>query len=250
MRLSEALWVVKISGKLCCESALRAAFATQCAAHQGPLVIVHGGGVSVSAWQSRLGYEAHFVQGRRVTPETQLPLVAMALAQVNQNLVQALVGCGTRAVGLMGADAGQVRCTQVAELGAVGTPERVAPALLTLLVQALFTPVLGPVCLDGGGRALNVNADELACDVAGALGAARLLMLSDVDAVAVDGMPQPSLAIGAIEALIAQGHASGGMVPKLRAAARAIKQGVGEVRIGGMAQRLEDVTGTRITGGI
>lgn len=248
MRLTGELWVVKISGKLCCDTSLRQKFAALCAAHAGPLVVVHGGGVTVSEWQARMGHEITFVEGRRATPDGQLPLVGMALAQVNQSLVQALLMSGKLAVGLMGADAGQVHCTRVPKLGAVGLPTRVDPALVMLLVEAQLIPVLGPVCLDGEGRPVNVNADELACDMAGALRAARLLMLSDVDAVEVRGMPQRRVAIGAIEALITEGHATGGMVPKLRAAARAVAQGVGQVRIGGMAERLSDVTGTQIVG--
>lgn len=248
MRLTRCVWVVKVSGKLCCDAALRTRFAAACAAHKGPLVVVHGGGVSITQWQDRLGYVPQFVEGRRVTPDDELPVVAMALAQVNQSLVQALLSAGRMAVGLTGADAGQIHCRRIAALGAVGVPQRVDPALAMLLVEAQLVPVLGPLCLDGAKLPVNVNADELACDVAGALGASRLIMLSDVAAVDVGGLPQQHVAVDDIEPLIASGDATGGMVPKLRSAARAVGQGVLEVRIGALGADLDGVVGTKIRG--
>lgn len=105
-------------------------------AHDNPRVGVHSRGVPVSAWQVRLGQTPSFVEGRRVTSDAELAVVAMALSQVNQGLVQAFVGQSLGAVGVMGTDTGQVRCVRVPDLGAVGVPQRLDKTLVSLLFCA------------------------------------------------------------------------------------------------------------------
>jgi acetylglutamate kinase len=241
-------WVLKVGGRLCDDPGVRGELAQACAGFTGPLVLVHGGGVVVSELQTRLGVVPRFDAGRRITDAKDMPLVEMALAQVNGDLVRALVGRGCRAVGLSGCDAGLVRCDHVAALGAVGEPAQVDVTLLKALLAAGLTPVVSPVSLGPEGEPLNVNADELACAVAAALHAARLLLVSDVPGVKVGGVAQGVIPVAAVERLIAAGEVTGGMVPKLRSAARAIGGGVGEVRIAGFAPTLEAIGGTVVKG--
>ena len=241
-------WVVKIGGKLVEDSAVRAALARACAALERPLAVIHGGGAAVTRLQQRLGLEARFVDGRRATTEADLEVVEMVLSgNANPALVRALGEAGLRAVGLSGCDAGLVRCTPVTELGCVGMPDDVEPSLLRMLLAGGYTPVLSPVSLGPGGEPLNVNADELACAVAAALRAESLLLLSNVEGVQVDGEWRGDIVADEVEPLIAAGTVSGGMIPKLRAAAAAVAAGVCEVRIAGFdGGPLAQVAGTRV----
>jgi acetylglutamate kinase len=244
-------WAVKIGGRLCEDPATRAGFARACAALDRRLVVIHGGGAAVTRLQQRLGLEARFVDGRRVTTDADLEAVEMVLGgNANPALVRALSAAGLDAVGLSGCDAGFVRCRPVVELGRVGTPERVEPSLLRFLLGGGYTPVVSPVSPGPDGTAVNVNADELACSVAGALRAERLLLLSNVEGVQVDGEWRGDLRADEVEPLIAQGTVTGGMIPKLRAAAAAVAAGVDEVRIAGFdGGSLAEIGGTRVRGG-
>lgn len=243
-------WVVKVGGWLCEDPATRAALARACASLGRPLVVIHGGGAAVTRLQERLGLEARFVEGRRATTDADLDAVEMALTGgANPALVRALGAAGLRAVGLSGCDAALARCRRVPELGRVGTPSAIDPSLLRFLLAAGCTPVVSPVSLGPDGEALNVNADELACSVAAALGAERLLLLSNVEGVRVDGEWRGDISTGEVEPLIAAGTVSGGMIPKLRAAAVAVASGVGEVRIAGFdGGPLSEIGGTRVRG--
>jgi len=176
-----------------------------------------------------------------------MELVEMALSgAVNKELVRALQIAGKKAVGLSGCDGQMVTCTLVPELGSVGEPEVVSPAILNCLIDT-FVPVISPVSLGPMQEAVNVNADEFACAIAMALKAEKLLLLSDVSGVKVEGQDQKSLADVEVEALIAAGVVTGGMVPKLRSAVRAIHAGVQEVCIAGFHEgSLKNVHGTRV----
>jgi acetylglutamate kinase len=242
-------WVLKVGGRLCDDPGVRQGLAEACAAYAGPLVLVHGGGVAVSELQERFGVVPRFEAGRRATDAKDMPLVEMALAQVNGDLVRALVAAGRPGVGVSGCAAGLVRCSLVPALGAVGEPADVDPAVLTALLAAGLTPVVSPVSLGPAGEPLNVNADELGGAVASALAAERLLLVSDVPGVRVGGVHRSVVPVKDIEALIAAGEVTGGMVPKLRSAARAIARGVGEVRIAGFAATLEAIGGTVVKEG-
>ena len=233
---------------LCEEPAVLASLARACARVAAPLVLVHGGGRQVSRLQSALGHEVRFVDGRRVTTQEDLVAVEMSLSgSTNQAIVRALLAAGRRAVGLSGCDGMLVRCDLVTELGRVGKPAAVEAGVLQALLAAGFTPVISPVSLGPDGEAVNVNADEMACALAMALGAERLLLLSDVSGVQVKGELLAEIAADEVEALVASGQVTDGMIPKLRAAADAAVSGVGEVRIASFDDRpLADIVGTRV----
>jgi acetylglutamate kinase len=242
-------WVVKIGGRLCEERAARERLARACAAVEAPLIVVHGGGSQVSRLQSMLGLEARFHEGLRVTGAEDLTAVEMSLSgSTNQALVRALAAVGLRAVGLSGCDGSLMRCDLVPDLGRVGTPTLVDVGVVAALLSTGFTPVISPISLGPDGEAVNVNADEVACALAVALRAERLLLLSDVNGVLVQGESSPEVAGDEVESLVASGQVTGGMIPKLRAAATAAGE-VGEVRVGTFDGRpLVDIAGTRIRG--
>jgi acetylglutamate kinase len=213
------------------------------------VVVVHGGGAAVSAWSQRLGLPVEKRDGLRVTTPAVAEAVEMVLAgPVNRRVVMALRAAGIDAIGLAGADAGLLTAARISEgtLGQVGRITAVRSGLLHSLLLAGLTPVVAPVAPAADGSILNVNADDAAAAVAGALGASELLQISDVPGVLVDGAVSPAVADGDIEGLIARGVVSGGMAAKLRAASLALALGARAVRIGGIAL-LSDVTaGTRI----
>jgi len=241
-------WILKIGGEACEDRDALAAIANACARAKARLVVVHGGSSSVNRLQGAMGRSSRFVQGRRVTEPEDLELVEMALSgATNKRVVRALAHAGLRAVGVSGSDGGLVRCSLIAELGRVGVPEVVSADLLRSLLDSGFTPVVSPVSVGDDGEAVNVNADEVASALAESLHADRLLLISDVDGVRVRGAIRSSVASHEVELLIASGEVDRGMIPKLRAAARASLRGVNEVWIRGMnAGALDGSGGTRV----
>jgi acetylglutamate kinase len=189
-------------------------------------VIVHGGGNEVGEWSRRLGTEPATVDGLRVTdPATLEVAVAVLRGLVNARLVAALSAGGVRAIGLGGADGDLLRAERYDDrLGEVGRITAVEVGLLEALAAAGLVPVVAPIARGGGSELLNVNADE----VAGAVAAARggtLLLFTDVPGVRRDGAVLEHLDLGAAEAMLADGSADGGMLPKLRAALVAARAG-------------------------
>lgn len=228
--------MIKIGGRPQQDPALLDALRAEWRAAPGSFVLVHGGGDELSTLQRAFGREPQFISGRRVTAEADIDLVRMTLSgAANKRLVSALAEA--RAVGISGEDAGvvtAVRSTDTA-LGRVGVPRQSDPALLTLLLSAGHLPVVSPVARaseDGG--AYNVNGDDAAAAIAVGLAAAELVLVSDVAAVLDQGTPITSLAADDARAMIADGRASGGMVPKLDAALLALTRGVARVRIGNL----------------
>lgn len=244
------IWVVKAGGRLLEDPVLRGRLAVSCAQAERPLVLVHGGGDAVTRLQQALGFAPRFVEGRRATTAEEMQAVEMVLSgTMNKMMVRDLIAAGARAVGLSGCDAGLIRCTLVDGLGRVGTPERVDAAILGVLHRTGLIPVVSPVSLGPDGLPVNVNADEAASTLAVALRAQRLLLLSDVEGVKVEEAWRETVDAGEVEALVAAGEVTRGMIPKLRAARRSIARGVGEVLIGGFSGgRLADVSGTRVVG--
>jgi acetylglutamate kinase len=195
------------------------------------LVIVHGGGSEVGDWSRRLGIEPRFHDGLRVTDEQTVDVVVAVLGGlVNARLVAQLQAAGRLSIGLTGADGGLLDVEPMgAKLGAVATVTGVATPLLDELVDAGLTPVIASIAADDEGKLYNVNADE----VAGAVAAARgglLLLCTDVSGVIRDGAVLRSLGADEADAMLADGSASAGMRPKLRAAVTAARAGC-EVRI-------------------
>lgn len=196
------------------------------------LVVVHGGGAQVTAALAASGIEARFVDGLRVTDEKVLEVAEPVFAHVGKTLAHALTEAGAPALALTGRDARLLRgVVKDPALGRVGTVTWVNADLLRHLVFNGLTPVVGPIATDEEGP-LNVNADEVAAAVARAVGARDLLLLTDVPGVkGADGALLHALTPEAARGLIAEGVATGGMVPKINGALDALASGVGRVRV-------------------
>ena len=216
-----------------------------------PVVVVHGGGRAVSALSRRLGLPVEKRHGRRVTSPEVAEVVELVMGgPVNRQVVTALRAAGLDAVGLSGVDGGLLTARPIpGELGHVGEIAQVRVALLESFLLAGLTPVIAPMAPEASGAEgtpLNVNADDAAAAVAGALRAAELLFVSDVPGVEVDGAIRPALEAGDVETLVELGMATDGMAAKLRAASAALRAGARAVRIGDL-HLLEDAgAGTRI----
>jgi len=223
--------VVKVGGAAMEERPLAETFARDIALlrHVGIRpVVVHGGGPQITAMARKLGIEPSFVAGHRVTDGPTLEVARMVLVGlVNQDLSSLLSRHGTRAIGLSGMDGGLLRVTaRDADLGFVGEVERVDVALLEHLMEAAV-PVVASVGVDEAGQAYNVNADLVAGAIAGAMGASKLVYLSDVAGVfGADGGLVAEATVSECGELIASGVAAGGMIPKLESAMSAVLQGV------------------------
>lgn len=241
--------VIKIGGRAQGDPALASAIA---AVHvRGDWVcVVHGGGDEVSQLQRKLGAEPTFLDGRRVTTEGDLTVVRMVLSgTVNKRLVGALLQAGVPAVGVSGEDGNLLSCTRFGqgELGAVGVPERVDPAMLHALLAAGFVPVISPVGRFANGEGCNVNGDDAAAAIAGALGADDLIFVADVPGVLNEnGEAIPTLDDDGVTALISSGVANGGMIAKLESARLALDAGVERVRIGNLTAISNRTAGTAL----
>lgn len=204
------------------------------------LALVHGGGKTLTALLARLGVETRFEQGLRVTCPASLRAAVMAFAgEVNTALVAALERAGVRAAGLTGLDGSSVRgAIERPELGAVGAVTACEPALWQALLACGITPVIASLIAEerggAGGGILNVNADLMAAAVAGALGAERLLFVTDVPGVlSADGVRLPQVSLAGLASMAAQGALHGGMLPKADACRAALEAGVPSVEIVG-----------------
>ncbi len=180
--------------------------------------VVHGAGPQISAEMTRLGLPVEFVRGRRVTSAAALEVVRASFATVNSALCQAI---GSRAVPLHGDEIGLV-ARHVPELGLVGDPLPCRPAAIEAALSAGLIPVVSPLAQGP----LNVNADEAASALAIGLGAERILFLTDVPGLLLEGAVVPSIEAGAAQGLLDAGELEGGIVPKLQAAVAAAKLGV------------------------
>lgn len=232
--------VVKVGGRAMDDAALRKAFAEDLVLLRWvglQLVVVHGGGPQVNAMLSRLGIPARFAAGLRVTDDATMEVVEMVLGgAVNKELVRLIQQNGGRAVGLSGKDGGLAVAQRVAgpegiELGRVGEVASIDPTVLHRLA-ADFIPVIAPIAATADGETLNVNADPFAAQLAVALGAEKLVLLTDVPGVR-DGQGELIATLTAANArgLIRDGVVSGGMIPKVENALAAVESGVRKVHI-------------------
>jgi acetylglutamate kinase len=222
--------VIKISGHELDDSDYVAQFAQIIRATGDPVVIVHGGGKEISAFQARMGIEPRYVDGIRVTDADSLQLVEMALCgAVNKRLVRVLVNAGVDALGLSGVDRGLIRAEKMTladhDMGYTGVVKSVNVGVITSFLEQGITPVIAPICL-GSEHNYNVNADLVAGAIAGALGAERLVFLSNVEGVLLDGNVLARLSAAETEHMIGEGTIFGGMIPKVRTALQALQDGV------------------------
>ncbi len=218
-----------------------------------PCVVVHGGGALISEWLKRMDVSTRFERGLRVTDGDSLRVVVAVLAGVvNKELVASLASRGAKAVGLSGADGGilRARVTDPA-LGFVGEIAGVDAAPLRRLLDGGVIPVVAPVALEWSeagatGQLLNANADSAAGAVAAALGARRLVFLTDVPGVKADGAVMPALAPARAAELVQSGVIEGGMIPKVEACLAAAAAGSASLIVDGREEHalLRAVEGT------
>ena len=244
-RYAGATIVVKYGGHAMGEEALAEGFGADIAllkqVGMNP-VIVHGGGPQINAMLKRLAIQSTFVDGLRVTDAAMVEVVEMVLAgTVNKYVANLITRAGALAVGISGKDGGLIRARKlrrtvvdpgsnierVLDLGFVGEPERVDVRVIHALTGGGLIPVIAPVGVGEGGETYNINADTVAAAVAGALGAQRLLMLTDVPGV-LDAEKKliPDMTLADIQAGIASGMITGGMIPKVENCAEAVRAGV------------------------
>lgn len=229
--------VIKLGGRALEEAALRSVFAAELRSLAGSwrVIVVHGGGAEVTAMSRRLGHAPRFHAGIRLTTAAEMEVVDMVLAgSANKRLVRALSAAGVRAVGICGSDGPTLAARpEAAPAGTrTGRIEGVDTRLLATLIDAGYVPVVSPVCDDGAGGGVNVNADTAALRVATAIDAGALLFISDVDGVRKDGAVLRRLDPAAADGEIAAGTITGGMVPKIRSSIAAVAAGVGRVHVG------------------
>jgi len=229
--------LIKIGGTLLDSAESRQRLAVEIgSAIRGGLeaVVVHGGGKQLTRFLAERGVESRFVNGLRVTTPEVLEAVLKVLAgSVNQELVAAFVASGVSAIGLTGMDGLLTEARQMNEaLGLVGEPVKSDARLLDVLIEGGYLPVVACIAGDRAGRFYNVNADQMAASIAGAISSEKLIFLTDVDGVrGADGRIDAEISIVEAQYLIEQGIASGGMEAKLKAAAAALRAGAGEVVI-------------------
>jgi acetylglutamate kinase len=227
--------IVKISGHELSDDAYLDAFARVVAAYQTPVVVVHGGGRELTMYQERLGLEARFVDGLRVTDAASLALAEMVLCGlVNKRLVRVLNNHGLRALGCSGVDLNIVTARPypaAIDMLCTGEVSAVNAQPLRDWLAAGITPVMAPVCA-GTHHNYNVNADHVAGALAQALAARQVVFLSNVEGV-LDGERRRYRRLSAADAqrLIAEGVISGGMIPKVNTALEAVNSGVTEAVI-------------------
>lgn len=200
-------------------------------------VVVHGGGPQISSLMERLGKTTEFRDGLRVTDAETVEIARMVLTgQVNPEIVAAMNVAGGRAVGVSGGDGGLISARpRDPELGFVGDVAAVDPTVVQRLIDDEFIPVVATVGVDDHGRSYNINADTVAAEIAVALGAEKLVYLTDIEGLRRD-VDDPSSLIRAatpseLDELIADGSIAGGMIPKVASCTDAVRRGVGAAHI-------------------
>jgi acetylglutamate kinase len=200
-------------------------------------VVVHGGGPKVSELMRRLGMEPRFHDGLRVTDADGLDVARMVLVgKVNRDIVASINVHGPIAVGVSGEDAGLiVASARHPDLGFVGDVEAVNPGILDRLLAEELIPVVSTIGSDPSGQAYNINADTVAGAIAGAVGAEKVIYLTDVAGLLGDVTDPDSLladvSVTDLRRLVAEGGVSGGMVPKAAACLQALESGVASAHI-------------------
>ena len=205
-------------------------------------VVVHGGGPQIGRMLERLKIKSEFIDGLRVTDAETVEIVEMVLSgAINKQIVSAINTAGGTAIGISGKDGGlilasKLRRTQrdensniekILDLGFVGEPKQIDPQILTSLEQSGMIPVIAPIGVGAKGETYNINADTVAGAIAAAVGASRLLLLTDVIGVLdKDGELLSDLTVDRVRDLRADGTITGGMIPKLETCVEAVSKGV------------------------
>ena len=196
-------------------------------------VVVHGGGPEINSWLGKLGIEPQFKDGLRVTDAATMDVVEMVLVgRVNKELVSLINQAGGKGVGLCGKDGNLVKARRVdqEDIGFVGEVSKVDVKIVDALVINNYIPVISSVAADETGQAHNINADTVAGEIAAALGAEKLILLTDTAGI-LENYQDPNTLLTKLDIkqardLIAQGIVGGGMIPKVNCCVRSLAQGV------------------------
>ena len=238
--LDQKTVVIKFGGNAMVDEALKSSFAQDIVLLKqigvNP-VIVHGGGPQIGKLLEQIGKKSRFIEGMRVTDNETMDVVEMVLGgQVNKQIVSLINRHGGRAVGLTGKDGGMITARKMKlvgndavdnDLGQVGEVESIDPAVVAMLDDDDFIPVIAPIGVGSDGSSYNINADLVAGELAKVLGAEKLLLLTNTPGVLdPDGNLLTGLSPDETERLIAEGIIHGGMLPKVRCALDAVKAGV------------------------
>lgn len=202
-------------------------------------IIVHGGGKEITKWTKKLGIETNFVNGLRVTDKETMEVAEMVLNRINKGLASMMEKVGVHAVGICGKDGSVLRVDKKLsggkDIGYVGEVKQVNAELLNTMLDNDIVPVVCPIGSDDNYHSFNINADDAACAIATAVGAAKLAFLTDIEGVYRDPLDKSSLiselTVKEAEALMAGGNVGGGMLPKIQNCIDAINSGVSRVHI-------------------
>ncbi|MEJ2313423.1 MAG: acetylglutamate kinase [Nitrospirota bacterium] len=206
-------------------------------------VIVHGGGPRINETMQKMGKVPNFVHGHRVTDAETMDIVEMVLGGlINKHIVSLINGQGGKAVGLSGKDGGMIKASRkklkrgagddLVDIGLVGEVEEVNPRVLQSLDKEGFIPVISPIGVGAEGETLNINADSMSSAVASALGAEKLIFLTDVPGIKdKKGKVVETLTRARAKRMISSGAVAGGMIPKVSAALEALEKGVKKTHI-------------------
>ncbi len=202
-------------------------------------IIVHGGGKEISKWIDKVGKDTQFVEGFRVTDKDTMEIAEMVLNRVNKNLVQMVEKLGVKAIGLCGKDGGMLKVDKKMpngkDIGYVGDIKQVNTDVINTLLDNDFIPIIAPIGMDDNGDTYNINADDAACAIAGAIKAEKLAFLTDVEGVCMNPEDKSSLIsildLNEANKLIEGGVISGGMLPKVTNCINAVNAGVNRVHI-------------------
>ena len=202
-------------------------------------IIVHGGGKEISRWVGKVGKEAQFINGLRVTDAETMEIAEMVLNKVNKSLVTMVEELGVKAVGISGKDGRllnvEKKYSDGQDIGFVGDVKNVKSKILYDLLENYYLPIVAPIVLDDECQTYNINADDAACAIAKAVGADKLVFLTDIEGLYKDINDKSSfisrITASDADALIEEGFIGGGMLPKLNNCTSAIKNGVSRVHI-------------------
>ncbi|SFL94624.1 acetylglutamate kinase [Pelosinus propionicus] len=211
-------------------------------------IVVHGGGPEITSVLNKFGKKTEFISGLRVTDEETVSIAEMVLVgKINTEIVNLLNQHGSKAVGLSGKDANLILAKKhfaevhengrvsMVDIGFVGEVESINTNILNTLIDSDYIPVIAPIGVGKNGESYNINADYVAGEVAGALGAEKLLMLTDVEGIYRDYQDKSSfissLSLEEAQQMIAQGRIGGGMIPKVETCIKALQGGTGKTHI-------------------